>query len=304
MDIAKYIGLYLLKNKYCCLQGLGNVEIKKTPAQHSGDKITSPSYTANLAPQGSIDDSFPNFVANNEHVSIAKASNEISDFIRNSKAKLANGESIIIPAVGQYIMLGNKLSFELDANFSLPTSPIHFPIATTNLPNPTAPKAEEKLFETFNNTNKPNAINWNMIAIWGIIIIISGSIIGWAVQYFNNQNATSTVMEEQVVPTSIPVAIAIDTVANTPDSAAVAEIANNISDTPSYTFLIKEYNTLAKAEKRQKQLSSFGYNVSLKTIDSNIHYVVSTIRALPADTAHIRDSLSRNLNPSGVRILP
>ncbi|MCC6185989.1 MAG: hypothetical protein IT256_02435 [Chitinophagaceae bacterium] len=305
MDIAKYIGLYILKNKYCCLQGLGNLEIKKIPAQHHGDQLTSPSYVAQLDPQGSIDDSFPNFVANNERVSIAKASNEISDFIRNSKVKLANGEAIIVPSVGQYILQGHRLSFELDANFSLPTSPIHFPIATTAAPTPETPKPDGHLFESFNNTNKQSAINWNMVAIWGIIIVIGASIIGWGVRYFINQTPSPEIVEQAPSPIQVPIAVAEDTTANSIDSAALAAISPTSStDTGSYTFLIKEYNTLAKAEKRQKQLISFGYNVGLKTIDSNLHYVISTIRATPADTAHIRDSLSRNLNPSGVRILP
>ena len=42
MDIAKYIGLYLLKNNFCYLHGLGNLEIKRRPAVYEGDSLHAP----------------------------------------------------------------------------------------------------------------------------------------------------------------------------------------------------------------------------------------------------------------------
>jgi hypothetical protein len=306
MDIAKYIGLYLLKNKYCCLQGLGNVEIKKTSAEHNGKELKSPSYYATLNPVGSIDDAFPNFVANNEHVSIAKASNEISEFIKESKAKMAAGERILIPSVGHYSIQNDRLQFELDSSFSLPTKSIIFPIAEAPKPTVEAQKTEEeKSFETYNNYNKKSAVNWNMIALLGIIIIIGASIIGWAVRYFMNQSSATPQVIEQVEREVAPVnvkPIVIDSTQFNTDSTKTTPISAN--DTPTYQYLIKEYNTLAKAEKRQKQLSSFGYTVSVKNIDSTTFYIVSSIKSLAADTTRIKDSLSRNLNPAGVKIIP
>lgn len=308
MDIAKYIGLYLLKNKYCCLQGLGNVELKKTAATHVGNELKSAAYYATLNPVGSIDDAFPNFVANNEQVSIAKASNEISEFIKESKAKIAAGGTVIIPSVGQYLQKNNQLHFELDPAFSMANTSLPFP-------KPEAPKPVEKVadnkeekpyenFNSYNNYNKPSGVNWNIVAFWGVIIIIFGSIIGWGVRYFmhqqNNNVETTQQVEQAIAPPSVA-PVLIDSAAKAKADSAATVV--NASDTPTFKFVIKEYNNLAKAEKKQKQLSSYGYNVSVVNQDSTTFYVVSSMKILAADTAKVRDSLSRLLNPAGVSIL-
>lgn len=308
MDIAKYVGLYLLKNKYCCLQGLGNVEIKKTAAQHDGKELKAGTYYATLNPVGSIDDSFPNFVANNEHVSIAKASNEISEFIKESKSKMAAGSAVVIPSVGQYVMKGAQLQFELDPAFVMPTNPLLFPIAEAPKLNADELKAkDEPSFESYNNYTKHRAVNWNIVAFWGVVIIIGGSIIGWGVRYLMNQQSASPAMVEQVEKPTMPVAATVvaDTALtqNADSTMAASTLAANASDTPSFKFIIKEYNNLAKAEKKQKQLFSYGYNVGVVNKDSTTFYVVSTIKVMPTDTAKIKDSLTKLLNPSGVVIM-
>lgn len=302
MDIAKYIGLFLLKNKYCCLQGLGNLEIKKTAAKHNGTELTGPVYTAKLNPVGSIDDSFPNFVANNEQVSIAKASNEISEFIKSTKAKIAEGGTVAIPSVGEYVLKNNQLHFELDPAFSLPDRSIIFPVAEVQKPEvPELKNGQEKPYESYtnyNSYNKQRSVNWNIIAFWSIIIIIGGGILAWSISYFMKQQpattsnaATDSKPELVVEPTVQPPLI---------DSAATGSV---VSDTPEYNFIIKEYKVLAQAQRKEKQLISYGYNSKIINKDSNSFYVVNVIKTPAADTTKIKDSLSKLLNPAGVTIL-
>jgi hypothetical protein len=301
MDVAKYIGLFLLKNKYCCLQGLGNLEIKKTPSTHTGTELTGAVYTAHLNPIGSIDDAFPNFIANNEQVSIAKASNEISEFIRTTKAKLAEGGSVQIPSIGAYVMHHNRMTFELDPAFSMPDKSIIFPVAP-------APKAEEipaggekpyESYTNYNNYNKQRSVNWNIIAFWGVVIIIGGSILGWSINYFMKQQQPE-VKVEQVQPDVVEVPMEQPIA----DSAALAATAPvSASDTPEFRFIIKEFKTLALAQKKEKQLVSYGYAVSVVNKDSSTFYVVHSMKIPVADTTRIKDSLSKLLNPAGVTIL-
>ena len=308
MDIAKYVGLYLLKNKYCCLQGLGNVEIKRTVSQHDGKELRSGSYYATLNPLGSIDDAFPNFVANNEQVSIAKASNEISAFIQESKAKMASGSSVVIPSVGQYVMKEHELHFELDPAFALPNHPLLFPMAIPAKPSAEEQKVkDESSFETSINENKHRTVNWNIVAFWGFIILIGAGIFTWGIRYFMNQQKASPTMVEQLENPSAPqteVNVSNTSALQSTDSTVAAgNLSVNTSDTPSFKFIIKEYKTLAKAEKKQKQLFSYGYNVAVVNKDSSTFYVVNTIKLMPADTAKMKDSLSRMLNPNGVLIM-
>ncbi|MES2479256.1 MAG: hypothetical protein V4561_09220 [Bacteroidota bacterium] len=304
MDIAKYIGLFLLKNKYCCLQGLGNLEILKTASVHNGKELTGGVYYTKLNPVGSIDDAFPNFIANIEQVSIAKASNEISEFIKSAKAILAAGGTVVIPSVGQYVLKNHQLNFELDSAFSMPTNNIVFPIAEAPKPVVEEPKnGEGKPYESYtnyNNYNKQSAVNWNIVALWAVIIIIGGSILVWGIRYFMNQQpASSNEMVMQAEPQVEVIAPTVDTTGV--DSVAAAP--TNSTDTPTFKFIIKEYSTLAKAEKKEKQLLSYGYNVSISNKDSSTFYVISTFKIMPADTTKIKDSLTKLLNPAGVTLL-
>ncbi len=77
---------------------------------------------------------------------------EISEFIKESKAKMAAGASVVIPSVGQYVMKGHQLHFELDAAFALPTNPLLFPIVETPKVNFDEQKVkDEPSFESYNN---------------------------------------------------------------------------------------------------------------------------------------------------------
>lgn len=300
MDVAKYIGLFLLKNKYCCLQGLGNLEIKKTPSTHNGTELTGSAYTAQLNPVGSIDDAFPNFIANNEQVSIAKASNEISEFIRTAKATLAEGGTVPIPSIGKYVMHNNRMGFELDPAFSMPDKGIIFPVAAP-------PKVEEKpageqkpyeSYTNYNNYNKQRSVNWNIIAFWGVVIIIGGSILGWSINYFMKQQQPEVKVEQ-----AQPEVVEVPMEQPATDSAALAANAGvSASDTPEFKFIIREYKTLAQAQKKEKQLVSYGYPVSVVNKDSAAFYVVQSMKIPVADTTRIKDSLTKLLNPAGVTI--
>lgn len=307
MDISRYIGLFLLKNKYCCLQGLGNLEIKKTPSKHNGAELTGSAYYATLNPVGSIDDAFPHFVATNEQVSIAKASNEISTFISEAKARLAEGGTVSIPSVGEYVQRNNQIQFVLDPAFSLPQPNIIFPVAAPPKKEvapagPVSSSTEEKPYEsfaTYNNYNQQRTVNWNIVAFWSVIVIIGGSILGWSINYFMKQQSASSqpavaVQQEPVMEVTTP------TVVDTNKNASAAVAAN---DTPEYKFIIKEYKTEAQARKKEKQLISYGYAVQVVARDSNLFYVVQSMKIPAADTLKIKDSLTKLLNPAGVQIM-
>ena len=302
MDIAKYIGLFLLKNKYCCLQGLGNLEIKKTASTHNNSELTGSVYYAKLNPVGSIDDSFPNFIANNEQVSIAKASNEISEFIKNAKAKLAEGGSVTIPSIGEYVLKNNRLHFELDPAFSLPEKNIVFPVA--EVPKPPVPElknGETKPYESYtnyNSYNKQSSVNWNIIAFWSVIIIIGGGILAWSISYFMKQPQTETMVVESKPELIIDTAAQVVPV----DTALSNNAPVPASDSPDYQFIIQEYKNLPLAQKKEKQLGSYGYNTSIVTKDSVSFFVVHSMKIAVTDTTRIKDSLTKLLNPAGVTI--
>lgn len=306
MEIAKYIGLFILKNKYCSLQGLGNVEIKRLPTQHNNNEIAQGVYYVKFDTVGSIDDNFPSFVANNEQVSIAKASNEISNFIKESKQLLNAGNKVEIPSIGYYVLNNGVLSFELNSDFSMPTSPLPFPVADkVNLQNTL--EEEHATIETYNNyTVSKKSINWGMVSFWGIILLIGGAILAWGIQYFFQQQKLQQKIEnvESQIPTFEPSNINVpDSLQNNNDSLSITDstqatpnvqAVSNSSDSIIYSFFIKKYNTESAAQKRKAQLESFNYNASIIPIDSNTYNLLISVKTTALDTSKIIDSFSKN----------
>ena len=117
MDIAKYIGLFLLKNHYCYIHGLGNMELVKRPATHDGKALQPPSYEVQVTPGGSIDDNLANFIATNEQISISKAANTLREYSIQARKDMAEGKEVPIPHIGHFIEGGGRVKFVTDANF-------------------------------------------------------------------------------------------------------------------------------------------------------------------------------------------
>ena len=118
MDIAKYIGLYLLKNNFAYLHGLGNLQIIKKAAQYDGENLAAAQYDVQLLPSGSIDDNLANFIATAEQTSISKASNEIRTFVEQAKVELAEGKEVVIPGIGHFVQQNGINRFVTDTNMS------------------------------------------------------------------------------------------------------------------------------------------------------------------------------------------
>jgi hypothetical protein len=292
MDVAKYIGLFLLKYNYCCLQGLGNLELRRIPARQQGDTLEAPRYEAVLSQTGSIDDALANFIATAEFVSIAKASNEIREFITYVKAELAAGHDVPVPSIGKYTPgPGAQIRFELDPAFSMPAKTIH--VAPVRPPVQAPPPAAPEPY-------RQSSVNWSLVALWSVILLIAGTVVFLGARYLINRPAANTevaAVDSQIVDVT-PVQ---DTTLNTTvpaDSLAVV-----VTDTMEYNFVISTYKGLAAAQRRAKQLNSYGHDVSIMTTDSAAFYVVKKMRMMPADTLHMRDSLTKVLNPAGVTIL-
>lgn len=307
MDITRYIALFLLKNKYCHIHGLGNLELKKKPATHEGDVLHAGGYVAVLSQTGSIDDAFPNFIANNEHVSIAKASNEIREFAAAAKEELAAGKDIVVPSIGKYTSINGRISFILDPSFTY-SQQSSIPAITVRpekpVEKPVAP-AGERTYSQPQEKSSGNKVNWGLIILWIMIVAVIAVVAVFAMRYLTSappsdaaaQDTTTTVTPPVAAPTPVAAPVT-DSVSVDSSSAAPAVSA----DTPVYNFTVGTYKTIAAAAKREKQLKGFGRDASVITKDSVTFYVNIAVKALPADTVKLKDSLGALYNKNGVSI--
>jgi len=308
MDIARYIGLFLLKNNFCYIHGLGNLELKKRPALHDGESLKGPKYEVLLTPTGSIDDNLANFIAVNEQISISKASNSLRDFSIQARAKLLEGGEVILPAIGKFVETEGKISFITDPHLQ------YTPRAIPQVEIANRPEAQKSGYAQLEKDPGPGrtTVNWGKIVILVLTlsIVISGLIFGFRFVFeqqrsLNEQADTAApenraILEEPVTEETDAGLPAEDTTAilvTEPEPAPVAA-----AGMVQYKIIINEYDNLPRAQKREAQLTSYGNQVQLLTRDSQTYFIVLPMNSPVSDTARIIDSVRRQFNPKGVSL--
>lgn len=111
MNVAKYIGLFLLKNEQCYVNGLGTLQLLRKPASYNGTHLIAASHEINIVPGGNVDESLANYIATNEQVSITKASAALKEFSSNTKSRLQAGEVVPLPYLGKFTSDEGRIGF-------------------------------------------------------------------------------------------------------------------------------------------------------------------------------------------------
>lgn len=309
MDISKYIGLFLTKNEYCYLPGLGSLQINKQPAQYDNDssEINPPKYSVSFrAGFGSIDDAFANFIANNERVSIVHASNYLKDYCSGAKKQLKDGEDVIIPAIGKFKMnQDGEITFESDPHLNIQGRAIPVFKNSTEVNR----KKQEDLAKIIKSTEirepkandeiiiEPPKVNWGKIIVLVVVIL---AVLG-AIGYFINNLYQAKTNNSGPEPTEEPVIKPVDTTSAsnpTTDTTDETQAIQTQTDADSFLVAINEYNDLIQAKERVKQLNTFGNKTLVWTKDSTVFYVVIK-QSAQKDKQTAVDSLKSFFNPTG-----
>lgn len=315
MDVAKYIGLFLLKNNFCYIHGLGNLELRKKSASYDGQALQAPAYEVVVTPAGSIDDNLANFIATNEQISISKASNALRDFSTKAKADLAEGKDVPIPAVGKFVEHNGKVSFVTDPHMQY--TPPSVPVIKSATRSTVTPKPATTTTTSYNyhpeEEGSTGSINWGKIILVIILALLVVAAIIFGMNYMQPKPAEpaepeplDTVQQVQQQPAVMP-----DTTRQLEDTLATAP-DGTVNNTPvmqapagvlQFNVILKTYPDSAKAAKRVAQLISYGNKVSMVPAGNGSYHVILPVSAPAADTTRVLDSLKRTFNPSGVSIL-
>lgn len=306
MDIANYIGLFLLKNNFCYLHGLGNLELRKKPATHSGDSLQGPQYEVVLTPTGSIDDNLANFIATNEQISISKAANALRDFSTQSRAELQAGKEVPIPGLGKFVADSNHVTrFVTDPHLSY-TPPVipALRMAKRTEEEPTFVQREHSAPVSDETGAAGPKVNWGKIILLVVIIggLAAAAIFG--IRYLN-EHASTEAGNEAPVRDTVPAVTApvADSTATLPADSAATPAGTGVQTTAdgqlSYKVLLNTYATEAKAQRRVQQLTKMGRTVEMVAVDSTRYVVVMPVTGPAADTARVVDSLGRLYGNSG-----
>lgn len=299
MDIAKYIGLYLLKNKFCYLHGLGNLQILKKPPVVNGDTLSAPGYEISLQSTGSIDDNLANFIATAEQTSIAKAANEIRAFVDNTRAELADGTSVAIPGIGHFASENGKTIFVADPSFSY--TPTAIPTLKMSKRLEETPSFRRETAEEEVANGRTSSLP--MSRIWLILLAVAGLIgIIVLVSRFLVKDQAEAPTEPAPVATPAPAApvdtMAVATPADTNTNANAPAPVTPPTPAASATgmqIILRSYPTQMAAEKRQRQLKTtpLGDAVAVIAQDSSHYLVVVPYTGALSDSTRVLDSFSR-----------
>jgi nucleoid DNA-binding protein len=297
MDVAKYIGLFLLKNHFCYIHGLGNLELKKKPATYDGQALQPQQYEVLLTPTGSIDDNLANFIATNEQISISKAANALRDFSIAARTELAAGKDVVIPSIGKFIEVNGRIQFITEPN--LQYTPPAIPVLRTSK------RAEEE--PSFKRADQPEEsystsggnVNWGRIILWVVILAAVIGAVVFAYRFLSNrsQETETPTQDTSVQAPQGPVMAQPDTANNEPaapeQATQAASIAAGADGNAQYRVVIGTYNSLATAQRRLSTLTGNGNKVELVTRDSATYFIVVPVNGPLADTGRIVDSLGR-----------
>jgi len=308
MDISKYIGLFLLKNQFCYVHGLGNLELIKRPGKHEGGELQAPHYEVIVTQSGSIDDNLANFIATNEQISISKAANALREFSGQARMDMAAGKEVPITNVGKFIEEKGRVKFITDDNFRFTPAGIPTIKNSKQLDEQNTRLAHKPAYPP---PTKADSVNWSMVVLAVVLLLIVGGGI-YGIYYYTMRDKKTTEVSTIIPDTAnkpAPVVvqppavtdtskIKKDSVTATPPPAA---IDSNAATT--YKMVIGDYPTKARAEKRQSNLKLNGTVVDILPKDSTNYLIIATINCKARDTTHVMDSLHRMFGFKGVAIL-
>jgi nucleoid DNA-binding protein len=300
MDIAKYIGQFLLKNRFCYVHGLGNIELKKISGTNDGKTLQGASYQVIVTPGGSIDDNLANFIATNEQISISKAANALREYSMQARKDMAEGKEVILPNMGKFVEQNGKVSFITDSNFT------YTPAGVPTIKN--SKQLDEKNSRPIHHSSSHHApvradsVNWSVVILVGVLLLlVAGG--GYGIYYYMHQGsentATTTVAKDTVVQQT-PMAAPVDTVRH--DSVATAPVVDSLSETP-YKIIIGSYKSKTRADQRVEKLALSNVTAQVAMVDSTSYVVITTVNARAVDTTHVKDSLARFYGYKGVMIV-
>lgn len=303
MDIAKYIGLFLLKNEFCYLHGIGSLEVVKKNAVYNTEtqEMDPPKYAVVYRETaGSIDDSFANFIANNERISIAHASNYLKDYCARATADLQAGREVPVPGIGKfYKSETGATQFSVDPSLQIQGRTIPFfktsPIVERNREEALSKIIERTEFKEPKGDEDieimPPKVNWAKILVLSLLAV---AIIGAGIYFLGNWGSSSDATE-----TSVEAPLTESTEALSQEAATVADepVAGPV-DESVYVISINQYDNLERAQSRVRQLTGFGNTVSLWSRDSSTYSVVMRFPRT-VDTSRVTDSLRTLFNPGG-----
>jgi hypothetical protein len=327
MDIPRYIGLFLVKNKYVSITGLGTLELVKKGASYQGETIESPRYDIKFKNVSSIDDQLPNFIGVQENISSNNATNAISKFSKDVKAATANGAPFVMDGIGRFVSNNGSVSFQPVSEFDAGEFTLEPPVAlntaeqdnTRNAAPGRDPNQQPSSFNYSNIEEKGKGIGKILIPIAALSLL--AGLIYFGYNYMQGKKELGKDPETKIaeVDTAQIAPIAADTTvldttkiikdttaiaaapkADSVKAAAVTKVdsaAKPVFNGPAMNVVARTYSSQASADIYAKKLKGFGKNTSVRMLDSANFQVVISLDKTDKPAVDIVNEIRSFYNP-------
>jgi hypothetical protein len=336
MDIGKYIGLYLVKNGYCSLPGLGTLQLLKTPAKRtSGGEMSAPKTEIQFNNVGSIDDQFPHFIGLRENISSNNASNAISTFGKEVKETIQSNSPFVLDGIGRFVMKDGKIAFVPVSDFNLAEFDMTLPevndnpidVDNTRVSNNNIGDKEMSFSNLGGTAIGERSINYSrlFIGLGTLALLATGIYFGWDYLSKNQEQAkketmvatTDTVTNntnviadtannldsmasalagQQATAAATPSVTAVDT-ATKPVTAATDSTKPQAFVGPAMKVVVRTYTTQVNADAYSKKLTSYGKTTMVNKLDSANYQVIVKLPSTDKPADQVINELRANYNP-------
>jgi hypothetical protein len=294
MKIDQLLVQHFYSAKQVTLQGIGTFTLSPDfiiPADTDKDVVLPENAVSfQYNPKAKEDEDLINYIVQQTRKIKPLASADLESYIMLASQFLNIGKPLKIDGIG--ILEKNQLG--------------EYEFSQSQFINTKTEQAEVRLKEksveevSFGNESKTPVNSKKVLAITASLIALAG--IGFTAWYFlNKPNDTAEPVAKNVIEQPQPVLTTTDTLKKD-TTAAILQKPDSVVQVPvtaagNYTFkiVIKNYPSLALAQKSYNRLTSYGHKLLLYTVDSVTYKVAMPFTRPLADTVYARDSVRKTL---------
>lgn len=256
-----------------------------------------------MAPGGNVDEALSNFIANNEQISISKASNALKEYSAQTRTTIQQGGEVALPHLGKFIQQDGRIGFATNPHLLYKPQPIptqkgsslqhqerpQFPDNGTrtstgfvlpkappqghNAPAMAAPPPMEERYE--DEDEKKGGISWMRILLFVLIlgILAVGTYFGYTRFLAPRLNKPKPKQTELPIENDMPIPEVEDfeepvVVDEDTTSAAAATEATQQDNKPAQQQPVQEQTTEQPAEATGPPPKMMKLKVVINTYDS------------------------------------
>jgi hypothetical protein len=285
MKLENFLAQHLYNSKSLTLQGIGKFELAEDfIAPQEGDKdFVMPDNAIAFTYDGRAteDDTLVSYIVQQTKKIRPLASADLDSYLTLGKQFLNIGKPFNIEGIGSleknqagdyFFKQGNYINQKVESTITTATS-------------------KENIANEISFASKPKETKSNKKIIFAIAVVILIPLLIWGFFKLATMQKKSEPVHVQA-PISTPTnksqtqSLPKDTISKAPTQPTVTNLNG-------FEVIIKEYNTIAKANERLDALKKAGHNVAVFTTDSIKYKIALQVSKPLADSVYVLDSLRR-----------